>query len=1319
MGDLIKRLEFINSNEEESEKIFQQYFQDTNKPLNFTIESDDDIRDFFMYYIPEVFSISADEFKKLLEMIKDRDIAKILLRLRPTDYTYEETLNLTEDWDVLEVILLNQPEMLTQEMFTKIMDSVSFFPNFLLNFLYLDYVVDTYVDMNKSDTRFSWTSLNFKTFENINLSEYGKRRIFGELNFSGEIPEQFLNDETIASTLLHGESRFSLSNLSKISLSILEKYPELVFKNPPNWLNDDDCEFFSKVFESDTLVRYYLTEVNLEASIFSLIPASKLTILEENVEVIANKVPDYKKDNFINSVTKNSKKFLYRFCSSSIRRFDVNLLIEEIDFVLEQNIPFSAFSEESLQNPLFIKKILERGKLEIIEFALGKGFDENILLAIEQGYDYRKLVKTEYFESLTFVKYLIDIGDNEFLLNYLSKEQVLKYEDILINLKHVSNPFKLMCSTKYVRKCLQENGNDFSIFNNFSLNGLQDYTVWENFVDELYDLGFRLDGDNRYFGFLSDPRLCMAYLKKSHDYNILNFIYEASVTEFEDVINYGVSLGFYLTEDTYNYKLKNNPNVIKNTILLAPIENFDYIIDGLTLELIEIAYERGYRLHDGSSSGFRNNPLVFHVMLNKTLDFRVVDYAYCDLNDEDILLAIKLGYTINENTTNDSLLKNSILIKNLLLNGNVKLFDKIKGHLDDEDIDLAFNRGYILTSESSISFRSSPYAIHIMLERYKEPSVIDLASCVITKDDFLLAIDLGYQVTENSNSIILNNVVLMANYLERKLIQRTDLKEIIFELSKEDNLGIPGTALIFDILSTNEDMINLFNINELSKIIRYLYFAPDSKLSFLMACQNHQMKQIRQIYDICESISNTDEFNVITFKKIVLNYGLNATLCQNFIESNYTKEDILLLQEFVVNGLLQSGEINTLEDLRNYKMLRYESNKEVIDTSVNDDLIPLKDIIFKILCNKNYMQIADLLNNLFGTARIDELLATLKNENLKEELKNYRPFFELLEKIYLSSDQMFLKNLAESLNEKQLSGSKSLENIWSSFRNIDKVAKRFYGEEMKEQLFDFSKVEELETLEIVKGDEEASEQAKVVVRKEKYKADSFEYLGITYEGGFVDLIELSGVPFVTFAHVLNAYGNGATVSDFKNPRLTGRTYICLSAIDEKKAGTASRPAQDMDHVTLLFSNFRSDQLAIAAEHDVSSRGDVNNLELTSHTPSNLHPIREVIAKTYQDGYNEYVMYREDNQGRKIYPSAVMVTGVEPNEAEIKSALYLGIPLVKINKTKYQNMTPIQIAPKTTVLDYQLKSKEEWDTIMESVGEMQTILEVYDLPTKKI
>lgn len=1316
MNDIIKKLELINSSEEEIEKIFQQYFKDTNKSLNFSIESDDDIRDFLMYYIPEVFSISDDEFKKLLEMIEDIDISKILLRARPINYTYEEILNLTENWDVLEAILLNQPEMLTQEIFTKIMDSVKFFPNFYLNFLYLDYVVDTYVDMKKND--FSWASLDFKTFENINLSEYGKKRIFGELNFSGEIPEKFLNDETIASTLLHGESRFSLSNLSKISLSILEKYPELVFKNPPNWLNDDNCEFFSKVFESDKLVRYYLTEVNLDASIFSLIPASKLAILEENIEVIANKVPNYKKDNFINSVTKNSKKFLYRFCSSSIRRFDVNLLIEEIDFVLEQNIPFSAFSEESLQNPLFIKKILERGKLEIIEFALGKGFDENILLAIEQGYDYRKLVKTEYFESLTFVKYLIDIGDNEFLLKNISIEQVLKYEDILINLKNVSNPFKLMCSTKYVRKCLQENGNNFKIFGNFSLQGLEDYTEWESFVGELYDLGFRLNS-MEYFGFLSDPKLCMAYLKKSHDYNILNLIYETSIAEFEDVINYGVSLGYYLTKDTYNHKLKKNPNIIKNTILLAPIENFDYIMDGLTLELIEIAYERGYRLHDGSSFGFINNPLVFHVMLNKTLDYRIVDYAYCDLNEEDILLAIKLGYTINEYTTNDSLLKNKILIKNLLLNGDVKLFDKIKGQLDDEDIDLAFNRGYILTSESSISFKSSPYAIHIMLERYKDPSVIDLASCMISKEEFLLAIDLGYKITENSNSLILNNDKLMACFLEYKLIERPYLKEIILKLSKEDNLGISGTALVFDILSTNEDMINLFNINELSKIFRYLYFAPDSKPSFLMACQNQQMKQIRQIYDICESVSSTGEFNVITFKKIVLNYGLNATLCQNFIASNYTKEDILLLQEFVVNGLLQNGEINTLEDLRNYKMIRYESNKKVIDSLANDDLVPLKDVVFKILCNKNYMQIADLLNHLLGTARIDELLATLKNEDLKEELKNYRPFFELLEKIYLSDDREFLIKFANILNEKQLSGSRSLENIWNSFRSIDKTAKRFFGEEMKEKLFDFSKAIEMDKSEVVIGDELASETAEVVVRKDKYKTESFEYMGVTYEAGSVDLIELTGTPFVTFAHVLNAFGNGATVSDFKNPRLMGRTYICLSAISEQKSGTASRLASDMDHVTLLFSNFRSEQLAIAAEQDVYSQGEINNLELSSNTPSNLHPIREVINRTYENGYNEYVMYREDSQGNKIYPSAVMVTEEEPNEAEIRAALYLGVPLVKIKKAKYQSMTEIQITPRDISLDYRLKSKEEWDTIRESIGEMQEIVEEDVVAVKKI
>ena len=52
MNDIIKKLELINSSEEEIEKIFQQYFKDTNKSLNFSIKSDDDIRDFLMYYIP-------------------------------------------------------------------------------------------------------------------------------------------------------------------------------------------------------------------------------------------------------------------------------------------------------------------------------------------------------------------------------------------------------------------------------------------------------------------------------------------------------------------------------------------------------------------------------------------------------------------------------------------------------------------------------------------------------------------------------------------------------------------------------------------------------------------------------------------------------------------------------------------------------------------------------------------------------------------------------------------------------------------------------------------------------------------------------------------------------------------------------------------------------------------------------------------------------------------------------------------------------------------------------------------------------------------
>ena len=441
------------------------------------------------------------------------------------------------------------------------------------------------------------------------------------------------------------------------------------------------------------------------------------------------------------------------------------------------------------------------------------------------------------------------------------------------------------------------------------------------------------------------------------------------------------------------------------------------------------------------------------------------------------------------------------------------------------------------------------------------------------------------------------------------------------------------------------------------------------------------------------------------FKNIVMNFNNNYELCKIFVNSDYLPKDIQLLYHFVVNGTINNNEVIDLESLRNYKQTVYEKNCNLIN---NENVYghELLEQIFKLLCNKTYNEIDILINQLFSVDRIDELLLTVHNEDMREELKNYRVFMELSESIRSIWGIDSLKNILMALNEKFISNSRDLEIIWSTFKNITEIAKRFYGEEIKEKITDFSILGDMDSTAVVHGIEECDETSKVILRKARYSTGEYSYQEVQYTSKDVDLIELNGIPFVSFAHVLNAYGSGATLSDFKNPRLIGRTYICLSAIDDEKFGTVSRDVIDMDHVTLLFSSFNSEQLALASNRDIGSYGADNNLALTGGS-NNFRPVRSVISNTYdgENGYNEYVMYREDGNGNIIYPSAVLVTGSEPNEFEIRAASYLGVPLVRINKSKYLNAVGYEITPNDIIPSDFLNKKVKWVSLKRSIEQI--------------
>ena len=948
--------------------------------------------------------------------------------------------------------------------------------------------------------------------------------------------------------------------------------------------------------------------------------------------------------------------------------FDSELVASEVEFLFQNGFDFKHIignGRQIFKNSQFIRnsidyQIKNNMELTAINYAIEEAFDNNIIYAIKNGFDYKN-VPTKFFNSFIFVQYLIDNNELDFLISSLTIEQVLKYEIQLAEFVTLrdDNYGNFLSSSVIVKKLLSECNYDFSLLKKVRLYGVSDLSKWVAFTEELYDLGFRINDPSDCYAIVSSKDLALAYLKKSRDFTLVDKIniLDGDITE---LIELAASLGYILNEKSNNVLLQQNDRIIKNSLLYGNIKYFDRIQRELTKEETDLAYSRGYVITPQSSYYFFQNAYAFEK------EFEL---------------------------------------------GNFDKIKFLKSDATDKLIQVYFDNGNIIDANTSPFIRANPLAIHLMFQRTNNIEVINLAISKIYREDFIKALEMGYIINENTPVGIINNNLLMSFYLEKRLEANPNLKDMIIRLASADKLGVNGAAASFDVLLTKTEITSLFSDVELVKLIKFIYFSNNTRAPLLDIIDKGNIELLKNIYDICASLSKTSDFDVSMLKNIVINFSSNEVLCRNFINQDFDTKDIQLLYNCVVNGMLHDGEVIDLESLRNYKKVIYDKNSKLL-SGENLSSYTLKNSIFKLLCNKTYEEINILISQYFNVDRIDELLNSVNNESICEELKNYRVFMEFIEQIWKVEDIDSLKKILLSLNEQFLSGSKDLELIWSNFKNITLIAKRFYGEEIKEKITNFKDLEYLESTQIITGEESYDENAKVIIKKGKYRTGEYVYQGEQYNNKDVDLIELNGIPFVSFAHVLNAYGSGATLSDFKNPRLIGRTYVCLSAIDEEKFGTVSREANDMDHVTLLFSDFNSDQLALASNRDINSFGDDNDLELGGAS-SNLHPVRKVISDTYggENGYNEYVMYREDSNGNIIYPSAVLITGIEPNESEIKAAAYLGVPLVKINKSKYISTNTYDITVNDITPSDLLNKQGEWLSLKKSIQEINTILSV--------
>ena len=492
------------------------------------------------------------------------------------------------------------------------------------------------------------------------------------------------------------------------------------------------------------------------------------------------------------------------------------------------------------------------------------------------------------------------------------------------------------------------------------------------------------------------------------------------------------------------------------------------------------------------------------------------------------------------------------------------------------------------------------------------------------------------------------------------------------------NLDIPMKEEDNEIIN-EKYCLDIIGYDNFVKIIKFIYYSDNEASNEISnIIKSNKLLELIKIYSIL-----FNEFNVSDFKKIVLNYSSNKELLDNiYLVNDLNEDEKAKIYMLMINGdKSAAGIINKREDLKNYNEIIYNKNQSKIDT---DDV---KALIFKILFNIDAKQLDIIIKKYDNGSCMDDLYNQLEDEELKNIVKEYACILKFIISINKSDDMESLKIIANKINEKYKDNLDELLKIWEYFAKFDSNLMYILGEEINEKITDFDELLTTNSEDIPMIENEPSYKVSTLKLK-----DNFEYDNYTIDSDTeVKMIELNGLPFVTFGHVLNAYETTyhGQLLDYNHPRVIGRTHLCLSAIDDNFHGLArnkpdaKKKGPDIDYVQLLFSEVPSENLSIASKADASSYTYDNDIEIyASQTYGQYNPIRETICETFHEeyethdgtlkyGHNEYTYFRND-----IMPSAVLIKGDEPTESEIQAAAYLSkirgkdIPLVKINKEKY-------------------------------------------------
>lgn len=451
----------------------------------------------------------------------------------------------------------------------------------------------------------------------------------------------------------------------------------------------------------------------------------------------------------------------------------------------------------------------------------------------------------------------------------------------------------------------------------------------------------------------------------------------------------------------------------------------------------------------------------------------------------------------------------------------------------------------------------------------------------------------------------------------------------------------------------NEQVLNTFGIDFVNEMIKHL-IVPGKKVDFSYIIEHNLLQKFKKYY---ETFKTTDDIREFLF--LLESYTEHKDLAEDLMSNGMTEEEKENFSQYVkqknkifkINNRSNLASINQLLILsNNYLMMN-------VDTFGDDKKWYLQSAIISSLFNLSYDDIKKL-KGIIDPTKIDLLKNNINSKEMKEKLDQYNSIMNFCLDVLKMQDVNELLGVLERVNGLILEEPEFIKNLRKDVENIYDISKNIYCYELNCTL---SKLDD--------------------GKRTEYK----------------------GVPYIIYdhdsyflAHVMNAFGRGSKLEDFKKPRFIGKTYICLSAIGEG-VEPYKRDELDMNHVCLLFNKIPQNSLISMSNRDMGSRGNLGDLDVS--VKHNFAPLKQILETTNRVP-NEYVIYREINHV-PLYPCAVLVRGSEPSKEELDAAHYLEVPLVKrilvkkVKKSSESNSEEasalFQANGKTTNLDIKLQN----------------------------